>query len=407
MKRLLIMMSMLVACVGYARADEIVVPDVIIPKGGTATLDIQLNNEQVLSPGFGFYLRLPEGITVVDKSERLGERFDGTQVSMTCNYDETEGRYWIMAMIPPIASADVPIPGQSGTLVTLELQANEDLEENTILSGSIEDVEFRTWYEDKSGEDAELQFSGEFQITIGQPDDGRLKFYETSTSLPVYTAGGKANVTMFRTIRANQWSTICLPFQLTKAKAEAAFGSDVQLAEFTGFSTTYEDEDTPVPSSITITFTPYELKGTKPMKGGVPYLIKTSKDIESFEADDVTLFAAVNEVEKTDEYDTNGKFIGTLVKTVVPKDGLFVSDEKFYYSTGKTAIKAFRGWFELGAVLDKETDFGVKMFVGDIETRVDGLNVKDANGNIYDLSGRKVAKPQHGVYIINGRKIMK
>jgi len=407
MKRLLIMMSMLVACVGYARADEIVVPDVIIPKGGTATLDIQLNNEQVLSPVFEFYLRLPEGITVVDKSERLGGRFDGTQVSVTCSYDETEGRYWIMAMIPPVASADVPIPGENGTLVTLELQANEDLEENTILSGSIEDVEFRTWYEDKSGEDAELQFSGEFQITIGQPDDGRLKFYETSTSLPVYTAGGKANVTMFRTIRANQWSTICLPFQLTKAKAEAAFGSDVQLAEFTGFSTTYEDEDTPVPSSITITFTPYELKGTKPMKGGVPYLIKTSKDIESFEADDVTLFAAVNDVEKTDEYDTNGKFRGTLVKTVVPKDGLFVSDEKFYYSTGKTAIKAFRGWLELGAVLDKETDFGVKMFVGDIETRVDGLNVKDANGNIYDLSGRKVAKPQHGVYIINGRKIMK
>lgn len=407
MKRLLIMMSMLVACVGYARADEIVVPDVIIPKGGTATLDIQLNNEQVLSPVFEFYLRLPEGITVVDKSERLGGRFDGTQVSVTCSYDETEGRYWIMAMIPPVASADVPIPGENGTLVTLELQANEDLEENTILSGSIEDVEFRTWYEDKSGEDAELQFSGEFQITIGQPDDGRLKFYETSTSLPVYTAGGKANVTMFRTIRANQWSTICLPFQLTKAKAEAAFGSDVQLAEFTGFSTTYEDEDTPVPSSITITFTPYELKGTKPMKGGVPYLIKTSKDIESFEADDVTLFAVVNDVEKTDEYDTNGKFRGTLVKTVVPKDGLFVSDEKFYYSTGKTAIKAFRGWLELGAVLDKETDFGVKMFVGDIETRVDGLNVKDANGNIYDLSGRKVAKPQHGVYIINGRKIMK
>jgi len=80
MKRLLIMMSMLVACVGYARADEIVVPDVIIPKGGTATLDIQLNNEQVLSPVFEFYLRLPEGITVVDKSERLGGRFDGTSV---------------------------------------------------------------------------------------------------------------------------------------------------------------------------------------------------------------------------------------------------------------------------------------------------------------------------------------
>ena len=46
---------------------------------------------------------------------------------------------------------------------------------------------------------------------------------------------------------------------------------------------------------------------------------------------------------------------GTLVKTTIPADGLFLSDNKFYYSAGKTNIKAFRCWFELDAVLDKST----------------------------------------------------
>ena len=143
----------------------------------------------------------------------------------------------------------------------------------------------------------------------------------------------------------------------------------------------------------------------KGMTGGKPFLIRTGKDIDSFEADDVTLVGSVTDVSKTDEFETEGKFTGTFVKTVVPADGLFINNETFYYSTGKTAIKAFRGWFDLGAVLDKETDFEVKMFIDGFETKVEGVSVRDAAGTIYDLSGRKVTRPQKsGVYIVNGKK---
>lgn len=412
MRRLLLIMGMLSACTGYVKANEIVVPNVIIPKGGTATLDIQLNNEQVLSPVFEFYLRLPEGITVVENSEQLGNRFSGTQVSVKCSYDETEGRYWIMAMIPPIPSADVPIPGENGTLVTVNLQADDALEENSVVGGSLEDIEFRTWYEDKSGEKADLQSSVDFQITIGQPDDGRIKFDENATALPTYTAGEKYNVRMTRTIHANQWSTIVLPFTLTKAKAEVAFGSDVQLAEFAGFKVDYgDDEENVVPLGITVNFNSYTMTTRMGMTGGKPFIIKTTKDIESFEADECSMVRGVTDVAKADEYNIQGIFSGSLVKTVVPEDGLFISDEKFYYSTGKTNIKAFRGWFELGAVLDKETSFDVKMavFLDDEETHVEGINGgQQTSDAVYDIGGRKVAKPQqHGVYIINGKKILK
>ena len=88
-------------------------------------------------------------------------------------------------------------------------------------------------------------------------------------------------------------------------------------------------------------------------------------------------------------------------------DGLFLNSNKFYYSTGKTTIKAFRGWFELDAVLNQETDFGVKMVIDGFETKVEGVSVKDAAGAIYDLSGRKMNAPTHrGVYIIGGKKVV-
>ena len=68
---------------------------------------------------------------------------------------------------------------------------------------------------------------------------------------------------MRRTIKAGEWNTIVLPFTLTKAKAEAAFGSDVELAEFTGFETEYADEEDITPDAITINFATYTMTAKK------------------------------------------------------------------------------------------------------------------------------------------------
>ena len=245
----------------------------------------------------------------------------------------------------------------------------------------------------------------------------RISFNETAEELPSFTAGTKANVSMARTIKANQWSTIVLPFTLTKAKAEAAFGSDVQLAEFSGFTVDYgEDEENVVPLGITIKFSTYVMTTKKSMTGGKPFLIKTSSEITSFEADDVTMVGTVTDVQKTDEFDTSGKFTGTLVKTVVPADGVFIADNKFWYSTGDTNTKAFRGWFELGAVLDKETDFGAKIgfLIDDVPTSIDGtpFGIVRQQGDVYTIDGLYVGRDiptnrlKKGIYIVNGNKVI-
>jgi hypothetical protein len=250
----------------------------------------------------------------------------------------------------------------------------------------------------------------ECSITIEGVDDGRLKFYETSTSLPSYTAGDKADVTVYRDIKANEWSTLVLPFNLSQANAKAVFGNDVQFAQFSGFEVDYgADESNVIPLSITIQLTSYSIPARIPLAGGTPILIKTNKDISEIKLDNVTLTEGVTVVEKADQYNTSGILTGSIAKTTVPADGLFINDNKFWYSTGNTQIKGFRCWFELGAVLNKATDFGAPVFF-EIDGNVTGIKniqkyTKD-DDRYYNLSGQRVENPTKGLYIKNGKKVV-
>jgi len=406
MKKKFLLLLTALASTLLAQADNVVVKDVTIPQGGTATVEVELNNPDHEFTAFQMSLQVPEGITAVttvknDKEVVVttkGTRFDDHQLS-TSAYT---GGYGFAAL----SASSYAIKDQSGVLFSFDLQADAALEVGSTLQAKFTGIAFST----TGAAATEVAMDDvTFTITTDEPDDGYIKFNETSTALPKYTAGEKGNVRMTRSIKAGEWSTIVLPFTLTKAKAEAAFGSDVQLAEFAGFEVEYADEEDVTPDAITINFTDYTMTPKKGMTGGKPFLIKTSQDITTFEAEDVTLADAVTAVSKSDEYDTAGKFTGTLIKSTVPADGLFIAGNKFWYSTGATAIKAFRGWFELGAVLDKETDFGVKMaFIDGVETRISDMGNRESNGQMFDLSGRRVTRTQHkGVYVIDGKKVVK
>lgn len=148
------------------------------------------------------------------------------------------------------------------------------------------------------------------------------------------------------------------------------------------------------------------------MRGGTPYLIKVTNKVEQFEADAVTLVGDVTDVTKSDKWETPGKMTGTFVKSVIPADGLFISNNQFWYSTGSTNVKAFRAWFELDAVLDKETDFGskIRFYIEDEIVDIQEMRGGDVEGvklGWYTLDGRKLnGKPtEKGVYLVDGKKV--
>jgi hypothetical protein len=411
MKKIVFIIFGLMAITGSVQAaDNITAADITIQKNGSAALEIVLNSYDMNYGGFEFQLHLPQGVTAsgIAKTERLASSDDGEYTLQLNKTEDGSNVYKILCY----NTSRMSIAGTTGTVATITLAADETTEVGSILTANIDEVVLSTVDLDQI--DAE---SSSFKITIGEPDDGRIHFDENSTTLPSYTAGEKGNVTMKRTIKAGIWNTIVLPFTLTKTKAEAAFGSDVQLAEFSGFSTEYTDEDDVTPDAIVMKFSTYTMTARKGMTGGNLYLIKTSKEVETIEADDATLTTDVNNVETSDEWETKGWFKGSFVKTVVPEDGLFLNDNKFWYSTGKTNIKAFRGWFELNAVLDKETDFGAKVFldIDDEPTDIEGIETAERalKGDVFDLQGRKVASSgskmsnlPKGIYVVNGKKVV-
>ena len=251
----------------------------------------------------------------------------------------------------------------------------------------------------------------ETTLTIAEAQDNRVILDENSTTAPE-ASGGEVGILVKRTIKAGEWSTICLPFDMTEAQVYEVFGDDVRLAEFTDYETEYDNDNI---VSLTVNFDETDL--SEGFYGNYPYLIKTTKDIAEFE---VTSEIAPDEENAVAEYDNGrtgknrkvyGSFIGTYhAGDVVPANCLFLSNNNFYYSTGKTSLKAFRGYFQFVDVLASVEDIaGVKFyfFLEDTITAIDEMSeCKSSNGNCYDLSGRKVAKPiQRGVYIVNGKKI--
>lgn len=254
------LLGVLLACAGNVLAadDAVSVADIEVPQGGTVELAIVLDNVTKNLMGWQCDLNFNnEGLTLELNGNgmpvaTLSDRFDTTGHSISSTL-RSDGSYRFVA-----TSMDAEaIPGSSGTLFTVTLEANASLEVGSTCVGTLSAIEFNT--NDETPKTI-LMDDVTFTVTIGEPDDGRLKFDENATKLPKYTAGGKADITMKRTIKGGEWSTIVLPFNLTKKNAEAAFGSDVQFAQFAGFEVDYgDDEENVVPLGITVNLTSYSI----------------------------------------------------------------------------------------------------------------------------------------------------
>ena len=236
MKKTILTFCTLLAFAGGTLADDTFsVDNVTLPQNGEADVTVRFSlDEGSTCSGYTFWLQVPEELAFVTY-----EKNEKTYITYTAGdcYDETptitpniDGSYLKVGCLT--ANSD-PLNQQNGVLVTFRLKVVGEVNVGDVLTGTLTNGTI-------SAENGSVHnvADASFTITIDEPDDGRIHFDEASASLPTYTAGEKGDVTMKRSIRAGQWSTIVLPFTLTKAKAEAAFGSDVQLAEFSGFEVT-------------------------------------------------------------------------------------------------------------------------------------------------------------------------
>ena len=407
MKKILSMVLCLMMGMSHATADELTVSDVTIPQGGKATWSVSLANTGSYRQLFEFTLALPEGVTLVENSQKLSERFGNTT---SLSYSE-QGERTYKFLCTPSGIDTTPIAGNDGVLMTVELQAETTLTVGTpSLTGHVTGIEVTT-----SNAQAWNPADQSFTITIGEPADTRTILDETSTTAPEAATG--VDVRVLRTIKANEWSTICLPFAMTAEQVTAAFGDDVtvELGDADSYETTENDDEEIIGINI-------KFNDVTSIEANHPYIIRVSKNIASFDVDGVDVAPAERERNRRKSMGSGSYFVGNYAnQTEVPEFCLFLSDNKFWYSIGDTKMKAFRGYFKLKDVLTEveEAEARISFIFDNSETTGISATLNDngemINDNaVYDLQGRRVSesvilnsKLRKGLYIVNGKKVIK
>jgi hypothetical protein len=310
-------------------------------------------------------------------------------------------------------NTSVSLDGTTGTLGTVTFEATAPLKVNDEVTVKVNKLSLVEYTEDERLVTIELPETS-FTVKIVE---NRITLDET-VGVTDETPTGTQNVLVKRTIKAgngNNWSTICLPFAMDAEQMKTAFGEGVELADFDSYEETYDAAKENV-IAIDVKFT-----AATTFEANHPYIVKVGADITEIKLDGVML--EPSEEDAYVEYDNGktgrqrvvfGTFVGTYTaETLVPADDLFLSGNKFYYSTGSTKMKAFRGFFELSDVLAvKASGAKINISVDGEATSIDGIGTQHVVEGVYDLSGRKIQlqdgdlnKLQKGVYIIDGKKV--
>ena len=219
---------------------------------------------------------------------------------------------------------------------------------------------------------------------------------ENTGDVLLSTESGKAyDVKLTRTLTANVWNTICLPFDVTAEQIADVLKSAGNVKE-------YDREDA---TKQTIYF-----KDATTMVAGKPYLIKPTESAKEL------VFKGV----RITEYEPNKKVggdnyavYGTFGKYTMKTDGteLFLkTDGKFYIPAASTAtMKGFRAYFY--NINGSTAAAALNLSFGDA-TGINGVAADaEKNVKVYNVNGQYVGTSLEvlpkGLYIVGGKKVLK
>ena len=199
---------------------------------------------------------------------------------------------------------------------------------------------------------------------------------------------GAGAVTLTRTIKAGI-NTLVLPFSMTQAEVEAQFGAGSKVYVVDAY-----DAD-----AANISFS---------VNDGIfankPCLLKAANAGTSYSLEDRTIVAGEPTATGTNVTMT-GNYTASLT---VPNDNYIISGGKIYLVNSAVTLANTRAYI---SVTDPSPARTLTMSFDDGETTgiatLEGGELKMETGTIYDLQGRKVKNPAKGMYIMNGKKVVK
>ena len=267
-----------------------------------------------------------------------------------------------------------------------------------------------------------------------------IKGYVKGFTIPLFKS-----ITLNRTFKKDQWTTLTLPFNLTQTEVEQIFGKGTQILVFQDAQT----EGT----KLHIKFFYHEIQNIIP---GYPYLIKPTLEgydngtttqtayaptrtidesgLTSFTVYDKAINPNIEQHEFTAIKDQNYVAKGTpdyckedekgVCKKQYEEGDLFISDTngKLYISKGASYGYGYRSYIDgpastastktlslsFSGVEDGEDD-GTTTEISVAELADDVIEAFGIKG-VYNLNGQKVAETTRnlpaGIYVVNGRKVV-
>ena len=201
---------------------------------------------------------------------------------------------------------------------------------------------------------------------------------EAATAAPEYNY---ANVTLTRTLSKDYWNTFSVPF-------DAPIPEGWTVKEFDS-----ADDNT------------LNFKAAESIKAGVPYLVKPEADVENPTFNGVVVKATEGETKGEGDY----KFAAQIYNKDLATDGTiaYLATDGSVMKLTSGGIKGLRAYFivplngaaaRIAFIDDGGTTTGIES--------MESAAQKVENG-VYDMQGRRVEAMKKGLYIVNGKKVVK
>lgn len=247
-------------------------------------------------------------------------------------------------------------------------------------------------------------------LTIVNLYEKPSEFDITSDENTIETQSG-VTVNLYRSLTANVWNAICLPFDLTEAQMKTLFGEGYKLEEF---SSVEDGEDNN--GNTTLNFTT-----ASEFKAGKPYIVLPTQSVDKGAVvviNRVNIDSTAPEVVSQTGSEGSYTFQGFYNPYQIPKGKQYIfigANNQFRYSNSDNGVlRGFRCYFHLptdysasGLFLSTD-DEGIVTNISLNE--VYGLDTNITNNRVYSISGQCVGTSTEnlpkGIYIVNGRKFI-
>lgn len=204
------------------------------------------------------------------------------------------------------------------------------------------------------------------------------------------------NVEVKRTLKAGNWNTFCVPFDMTADEIADNLGTEAEVKQLNGLDVNGEEFN-------------MHFVTTTNIEAGIPYMVRVQSAVSTIHV--------INKMVDTTESDPSATvvdglgnsltFHGNYAKMSAPHDSFIISNNLFYIVNSTVAVKGFRGYITTeGATGEPQTRTLNYSFDSSNVTEINKQTLQQYN-RIFDSQGRMHNKLQRGVNIVNGHKIIK